>query len=101
MRMTLNYYEVVSQDSPEYRVVEQLLKTVSLSDGDTISLVMATDEWSVNFIRHKKREVYRIDDKYIATVTDIREVQLTKEEPNTLVSLTKDSYSKCHTEIEV
>ena len=93
----------MNQRSPEYNLVERLVKTVSLSDPEeaTITLVTRTDEWSVNFIRHKKREAYRIDDKFIVTVTDIRECQFEREELHTCVAVTPDRYRDLHTEIEV
>ena len=101
--MTLNYYEVMTVGSPEYEVVEKLVRTVSLSDPEkrTISLETRTDDWNVNFIRHKMREEYRINDKYMVTVTTIREYQFNEEPFNTLVPVTPDRYYKTHTEIEV
>ena len=98
--MSLNYYEVVNMGSPEYEVVERLVRTVSLSDPEkrTITLETRTDDWNVNFIRHKMRETYRIDDKYMVTVTAIRECQFNEELFNTI---TPDRYRKTHTEIEV
>ena len=102
MRMTLNYYEVVNRGSPEYEVVERLVRTVSLSDPEkTIILETRTHDWNVNFIRHKTRETYRIDDKYMVTVTALRECQFSDEPFNTLVPVTPDRYRKTHTEIEV
>ena len=103
MRMTLNCYEVMNQHSPEYELVKRLAETVSLSDPEeaTITLVTNTDEWSVNFIRHKKRGAYRIDDKFIVTVTDIRECQFKRQPLNTLVSVTPEFYCESHTETEV
>ena len=103
IRMTLNYYEVMNAGSPEYEVVEKLVRTVSLSDPEmrTITLETRTDDWNVNFIRHKTREAYRIDDKYMVTVTTIRECQIIEEHFNTLVPVTPDRYFETHTEIEV
>ena len=101
--MTLNYYEVMTAGSPEYEMVEKLVRTVSLSDPEkrTITLETRTDDWNVNFIRHKTRKAYRIDDKYIVTVTAIRESQFNEQPSNTYVSVTPDLYHKTHTEIEV
>ena len=79
------------------------MKTLSLSDPNEgiISLLARTQDWNVNFIRHKKRESYRIDDKHIVTVTDIRECQLKDQQQDELVSINSDLYSKNHTELEV
>ena len=98
--MTLNYYEVINMGSPEYEVVERLVRTVSLSDPEkrTITLETRTDDWNVNFIRHKTRETYHIDDKYMVSVTAIRECRISDEPFNTI---TPDRYHVTHTEIEV
>jgi hypothetical protein len=101
VRMALSYYEVMSKNYP---IVERLLQTVSLSESDneTITLQPKADEWCVNFIRHKKRETYRLDDKHLVTVNDIRECQLKSEhqrkEP---VPIFPDYYTAHRTEIEV
>ena len=101
--MTLNYYEVMTAGSPEYEVVEKLVRTVSLSDPEkrTITLETSTDDWNVNFIRHKMREAYRIDDKYIVTVTCVRECLFNEQLSNTYVSVTPDLYHETRTEVEV
>ena len=103
IRMTLNYYEVMTAGSPEYEVVEKLVRTVSLSDPEkrTITLETRTDDWNVNFIRHKMRKTYCIDNKYVVTVTAIRESQFNEQLSNTYVSVTPNLYHKTHTEIEV
>ena len=101
--MTLNYCEVLNVESPEYEVVEKLVKTVSLSDPEkrTITLETRTDDWNMNYMRHKMREAYQIDDKHLVTVTRVRECQFNEEPCNTLVPITPDRYRKTHTEIEV
>ena len=103
MRMALNYYEVVNEDYPEYETVQQLLRTISLSDPDraTITLVPSTEDWSVNFIRHKKRETYRLDENYLVTITAIREYQLKKTPQHQRLDITPDCYNEEHNEMEV
>ena len=101
--MTLNCYEVLScesRKSPEYKVVEQLVNTLSLSDPDNgiISLQANADDWSVYVIRHKKRKTYLMDNKHILTVTVVQECKLSHQP---VVELTPDLYSEPHTEIEV
>jgi hypothetical protein len=72
IRMTLNFYEIVSPEL--YRVVQQLLREVSYDvDKQTLTLPPRSRELSVNFIRHKKREAYCIDDKLLLTITSIEE----------------------------
>ena len=103
MRITLNYYEMVDQNAPEYEVVKHLLETVSLSNPDdaTISLVTRSENWNVNFIRHKKKEAFHVDDKHLVSVTNIRECQFEKESSEKYVSITPDRYNKEHIEVEV
>ena len=105
IRISLNYFEMMNADptDPEYKLVEQLMKTLSLSDPNEgiISLVARAQDWNVNFIRHKKRETYNIDDKYIVTVTDIRECQLKQQPQNEKISVKSDWYVENHTELEV
>ena len=103
--MTLNYYEVVKPGDLLYKEVRHLVDTVSLTDPEqgTISLVPKTEAWSVHFIRHKKRETYVMDDKYIVTISSIRECtpDWPNPEENKLESVTPDCYENIHTEIEV
>ena len=101
--MTLNYCEVINQDSQENEIVQRLLSTVSLSDPDkgTITLSARTEDWNVNFIRHKKRESYSVDDKYSVTVTAIRECQLENKPFNMCVDVTPELYKAQHVEMEV
>ena len=96
--MTLNMYEMVQpEQSPElYRVVDQLLKTVSYDpDNKTVSLQPKTGNWSVNFIRHKKREAYVVDDKLLLTITAIREYK----DPPSKISLSPDHKTDPHIEV--
>ena len=100
--MTLNVYEIVQPEvSPElYRVVHQLLREVSYDvDKETLTLPQRSRELSVNFIRHKKREAYCIDDKLLLTITSIEEY---KDPPSELdLSLSSGYHSDPHIEIEV
>ena len=101
--MSPSYYEMVQGGSTEYAVVEKLLKTMELSELDeTITLVTKTEDWCVNYIRHKKRETYHYKDKYLVTITDVAEYQLrTEHQRNEQVPIFPDYYSKRRTECEV
>ena len=103
--MTLNYYEVVKPEDQLYEEVRRLVDTVSLTDpvDGTISLVPKTEAWSVNFIRHKKRETYVMNNKHMVTINSIEECTLNwpNTEENKLESVTPDHYENLHTEIEV
>ena len=99
VRMTLNHYEMLPEGSSEYKVVEGLLKTVSHNPKtEEITLQPRVDgELSVNFVRHKKRETYRVDDKLLLTITAIQEYKVDKH-PDPLLTL---SQKHPHYEIEV
>ena len=104
VRMSLSYYEVVQPGSAEHAVVEQLLKTMSLApvDNETIALVTKTDDWCVNFIRHKKKKTYYHKNKYLVTVTEVSEFQLERErQKSSQVHIYPDKYRQSHTEFEV
>ena len=100
IQMTLNFYEMVTPEvSPQlYEVVQRVLRTVSYDvDEGKLTLQPSTDKLSVNFIRHKKREAYRIDEKLFLTITSIREYQ----DPPGELSLSSAQHLHPHTEIEV
>ena len=104
--MALSQYKVVKAGSAEHTVMEQLLKTMSLSDLDkkTIALTTKTDQWCVHFIRHKKRETYRHKDKYLISVTEVAECKLERDDQkSTKVYIYPDKYREMgnHTECEV
>ena len=103
--MTLNHYELVRPEHPQYSTVNHLIRTLTLSspDNDTISFVPKTEEWNVDFIRHKKRHTYVLDDKYMVTVSSIRECRIdwTRARSDEILDVTPDLYNETHTEIEV
>ena len=49
------------------------MKILAFSEPGTLSLIPCADEWTIEFIRHKKRTAYVLEDKYMVTVTAIRE----------------------------
>lgn len=103
--MTLNHYEVVKPDHPQYSTVNHLIHTLTLSNPDdcTITFVSMTENSNVHFIRHKKRHTYTLEDKYMITVSLIRECPLDWHKARTDESLdvTPDLYNETHTEVEV
>ena len=105
IRVTLNHYEMVKPDHRLYRTVNNLIRTLTLSSPDdcTIGLVPRTENWNVHFIRHKKRHTYVLEDKYMVTISLIRECVLNwprgrNDEP---LDVTPDLYNETHTEVEV
>ena len=103
--MTLNLYEMVPEGSPEYSVVQRLLKTVSHDpEKEAITFLQSrSDEWSVNFVRHKKREAYCITDKLLLTITAIREykVDTYTVDKDDVLTLSPGPNDSLHYEIEV
>ena len=105
VRVILKHYEVVKPDHQLYHIVNDLVRTLSLSNPNdcTIGLVPRTKNWNVNFIRHKKKHTYALGDKYMVTVSSIREyaISLLKTRNDEPLDVTPDLYKKRHTEVEV
>ena len=105
IRITLNHYEVVKPDHQLYGRVNNLIHTLTLSspDDSTISFVPRTENWNVHFIRHKKRHTYVLEDKYMVTISLIRECVLgwPRAKNDESCDVTPDLYKKSHTEVEV
>ena len=105
VRTILKHYEVVKPDHQLCHTVNSLIRTLTLSSPDdcTISLVPRTENWNVHFIRHKKRHTYVLEDKYMVTVSLIRECLLDwpRAKTDELLDVTPDLYNKTHTEVEV
>ena len=83
-----------------FAIVQELLRTVSLKEPETLSLVPYSDEWNVFYIRHKKTTTYTHDRKYIVEIkhttekkVDMRETVKGREVPIRL--------QNNHTEVEV
>ena len=102
VRMSLNLYEMVTPGmSSEYRLVEQFVRTVVYDPvTETITFQPRTDEWNVNYVRHKKREAYHVDKKLLISVTTIQEYNI-DQHPSTPLSLSPKSSDDLHVEIEV
>ena len=86
-------------------MVQRLLKTVSHGpEKEAIMFLQSrSDEWSVNFVRHKKREVYCITDKLLLTITAIREykVDTYTVDKDDVLTLSPGPNDSLHYEIEV
>lgn len=93
---------MVDENAPEYEVVKRLVESISLTNPDeaTISILIRSEDWNVNFIRHKKKEAFRVDDRHLVTVTNVRECQLEKESSDER-SITPGFYREKHIEVEV
>ena len=102
IRLSLNHLQIVLDTDPHYRPVKRLLKTVTYSDPGTLTFVASAQDWTVNYIRHKVRKGYVVDDKYIVTVSNVREyrVDWEKLDPDSLLTVKPEDY-ETHSEVEV
>ena len=74
-----------------------------MCDPETLQLVPRADDWVVNFIRHKKRETFFIEGKYMVTVTTVKERNVNWKEMRRGVStvVKPEEYNEPHMEVEV
>ena len=73
---------------PTDKIISELLKTLTFLEPGTLTLIPCTDDWTVEFIRYKKRTAYIIDDKYMVTVTAVQEYRTAWEKLPNLESVT-------------
>lgn len=69
----------------------------------TLKFIPRADEWSVNFIRHKQREVFFLEEKYMVTVTTVMEhcVNWREMRSGVPINVAPEDYDKPRIEIEV
>ena len=74
-----------------------------MCDPETLQLVPRADDWVVNFIRHKKRETFFIEGKYMVTVTTVKEHDVNWKEmrPGDSINVKPEDYNEPHMEVEV
>ena len=56
-----------------YSTVDRLLQNLTIPKPGLLEFTPCTDDWTVEFIRHKKRTAYVIDNKCMVTITAIQE----------------------------
>ena len=100
LRLSLNRYETVPKGD---ETVQKLLSTVKMHDPETLQLVPCADDWVVNFIRHKKRETFFMEGKYMVTVTTVKEHNVNWKEmrPGDSTVVKPKDYNEPHMEVEV
>ena len=61
------------------------------------------DDWVINFIRHKKRETFFIEGKFMVTVTTVKEHDVNWKEmhPDVPTVVKPEDYNEPHMEVEV
>lgn len=96
----MSRYETVPKGD---ETVQKLLSTVKMRDPETLELVPRADDWVVNLIRHKKRETFFYDEKYVVTVTTVKEhIVNWKEMRRGVPTVVKpEEYNEPHMEVEV
>ena len=73
-----------------------------MCDPGTLQLVPRADDWVIRFIRHKKRETFFYDKKYMVTVTTVKEHNVDwKEMGPGVPTVVKPEDYEPHMEVEV
>ena len=73
VRISLNRLEIVPETHPLYGVAHRLFQSLRIAKPGTLEFIPCADDWNVEFIRHKKRTAYVIDDECMVTITAIQE----------------------------
>ena len=74
-----------------------------MCDPGTLQFVPHADDWVIRFIRHKKRETFFIESKYMVTVTTVKEHNVDWKEmrPGEPTVVKPEDYNEPHMEVEV
>jgi len=98
IRLGLNRFESVpKRDS----TIQKLLRTITMPNPETLAFIPHTDEWVIDFIRHKRRETFFLDEKYMVTVTEVKECQIKWMPCDERIFIGPKDYDKPHMEVEV
>ena len=102
IRISLNRLEIVPETHQLYGIANRLLQSLTLLKPGTLEFIPCTNDWNVEFIRHKKRTAYVIDDKYMVTITAIQEYRTDWEKlaKGQAVTVNFDHLAE-HSEVEV
>ena len=100
-RLELGLQKTVHKGDPYFKIIQDMVKTVSSTVPEQLSLVPYTGEWSVNLIRHKKRTSFLLDDTYMATISCITELDTRPEGCQAGDVVTLNLSEKEHWEVEV
>ena len=98
IRLGLNRFETVPEGDS---TIQKLFKTLTMPNPETLECVPRTDEWVINFIRHKRRETFFLDEKYMVTVTEVKERSIKWMPHGTSIVIGPEDYDKPHMEVEV
>ena len=103
VRITLNKYEIVKPEHLLYSSIHRLIRSLAQPNPgeSTIHLTPRTKDWNVRFIRHKQKETYAIEDKFIVAISNIRECYIPPVEEYEQLEVKPSLYKPAHTEIEV
>lgn len=72
-----------------------------MPNPETLKCVPHADEWVIKFIRHKRRETFFLDEKYMVTVTEVKEHSLKWMPRGASIVIGPEDYDKPHMEVEV
>ena len=101
MRVSLNIYESTSVDSV---FAQKFASTVRMLSPGKLLLVPKgeDDEWTVAFIRHKKREILSFSQlKYVVSISNVRQLPIPVEDMESGAEMMLiDSDYEHHSEVE-
>ena len=101
MRLSLSRFEVL-RTSPLDAITSSLLSHVSLNAKGDLQLVPHTRDWTVSYIRHKKREAFHLTSNSVMSISEIEEFQMKKTDMELdQLLVMKSRYNKKHFEVEV
>ena len=109
-RISLHDYEVLTQDSPLYGIVEKFRQsfTFDTSKPAVINFPVRTDDWNVHLIRHKKERTSLFEKTYAVTISNIKEYKFSKNWRQNIENIPlampdnpSTSDAQCHCEVEV
>ncbi len=73
IRLSLNLFKVAKEQTPPFRVAQEMLRTLRFLMPGKFNFVARTRQWSVGYIRNRKLTSYVIDGKYITSISEVRE----------------------------
>ena len=105
-RLHLGLQETVCKDNDtHFKTIQEIVKTVSVTDSGELTLVPYTNNWTVQFIRHKRRFSYVLgpEDIHMVTASQITELEVNHEtcKAGDLQTISLKGCENIHWEVEV
>ena len=100
MRISLSCFGTVPLADPQLSVVQEVLKTLTFSKSESFTVIPFTTNWTIHFIRYKKKRSYILDEKYLITVTSIKNTKPNQILEGQQITIDLGDVPE-HTEVEV